>query len=146
MNSNDFTATFLADRSPEEVYAAINNVRAWWSGSIEGITDQVGGVFIYQYKDLHYSRHRITELIPGKKVVWLVEDSTLSFLQEKSEWTGTTIHFDIVEKDGQTEERYTHEGLIPGCECFTACSKGWTLYIMGSLPRFISTGTGTPVV
>jgi hypothetical protein len=36
MNSNDFTATFLADRSPEEVYAAINNVRAWWSGSIEG--------------------------------------------------------------------------------------------------------------
>jgi hypothetical protein len=107
---------------------------------------KVGGVFIYQYKDLHYSRHRITELIPGKKVVWLVEDSTLSFLQEKSEWTGTTIHFDIVEKDGQTEVRFTHEGLIPGCECFTACSKGWTLYIMGSLPRFISTGTGTPVV
>lgn len=146
MNGNDFTATFLADQSPEEVYAAINNVRGWWSGDIDGITDQVGEVFTYRHKDMHYSKHRITELIPGKKVVWFVEDSSLSFVQKKTEWTGTTISFDITEKNGRTEVRFIHTGLVPECECFSGCSKGWTFYIMGSLPRFISTGAGTPVV
>jgi hypothetical protein len=34
MNDETFTITFAVDETPEEAFAAINNVRAWWSGEI----------------------------------------------------------------------------------------------------------------
>ncbi|MGC1171515.1 MAG: hypothetical protein WA886_21610, partial [Candidatus Acidiferrales bacterium] len=79
------SASFTVDQSPAEAYAAINNVRAWWAGQIDGPTDKLNGEFTYRYKNFHYSRHRVTELIPGKKVVWLVLDSSLSFIEDKTE-------------------------------------------------------------
>ena len=44
MAKKDYTATILADKSPEEVFKAINNVRKWWSGEITGRTDRLGAV------------------------------------------------------------------------------------------------------
>jgi hypothetical protein len=39
---NDFTTIVIVDQTPEEAFAAINNVRGWWSGDIEGSTDKLG--------------------------------------------------------------------------------------------------------
>jgi hypothetical protein len=63
---NSFTTTISVDQTPEEAFAAINNVRGWWTGDIEGGTDKVGDEFTYRYEDIHYSRQKITALVPGK--------------------------------------------------------------------------------
>jgi len=144
MNGHDFSAAFTVDQTPEEAFAAINNVRGWWSGNIEGRTDRVGEEWTYRYKDVHYSKQNITELVPGKKVVWLVLDGYLSFVEDKTEWTGTTITFDILKKGDQTEVRFTHVGLVPDYECYGACSNAWGSYINGSLRRLITSGSGEP--
>lgn len=143
MNQN-LTTSFTVDQTPEEVFAAINNVRGWWSGEIEGGTDKLGDEFTYRYKDIHYSKHRITELIPGKKVVWLVLDGYLKFTKDKAEWTGTQITFEISKQGNQTEVRFTHVGLVPESECFRVCSNAWGSYIKGSLRNLIVTGKGQP--
>jgi uncharacterized protein YndB with AHSA1/START domain len=88
---NDFTATFTVEQTPEEVFAAINNVRGWWSGEIEGSTDKLGDVWTYRFRDIHYSKQEITELVPGHRVVWHVLDGFLNFTDDKTEWTGTDI-------------------------------------------------------
>jgi hypothetical protein len=75
MKSQNYTTTFAVDQTPEEAFAAINNVRGWWSGNIEGNTDRLGDEWTYRYKDIHYSKQKITELVPAKKIVWLVLDS-----------------------------------------------------------------------
>jgi hypothetical protein len=144
MKNQNLTATFTVDQTPEEAFAAINHVRGWWSGEIEGGTDKLGDVFTYRYKDVHFSKQKITEFIPGKKVVWLVLDSYLSFIEDKSEWNGTRVVFEIARKGDKTEVRFTDMGLAPNHECYGACSNAWGSYINGSLRSLITTGKGQP--
>ena len=140
MNHQHFTTTFVVNQTPDEVFAAINNVRGWWSGEIEGSTATLGDEFTYRYETHHYSKQRLTELIPGKRVVWLVLDSSLNFVEHKNEWTGTHITFDIAKKGDATEVRFTHVGLAPEDECYGACSNAWGSLINASLRTLITTG------
>jgi hypothetical protein len=144
MSGRNFTAAFVVDQTPEEAYAAINNVRGWWSGEIEGSTDRLGSEFTYRYEDIHYSKQKITELVPGKKVVWLVLDSYLNFVKDRTEWNGTKITFEVSKKGKKTEVRFTHVGLVPEYECFDNCSNAWGFYVNGSLRSLITTGEGEP--
>lgn len=144
MDKTDYTTSFTVYQTPDEVFAAINNVRGWWSGNIEGETDKLGAEFTYRYQDLHYSKQKITELVPGKKVVWHVLDASINFVKDKNEWTGTDIVFDIAQKDGKTEVRFTHAGLAPTIECYGACSDAWGYYIKTSLRDLISKSKGQP--
>jgi hypothetical protein len=145
MSNQDFTTTILVDQTPKEAFEAVNNVRGWWFGDIEGDTKQLNDEFTYQFKHFHYSKQRLIELIPDKKVVWLVTDSNLSFVEDTDEWTGTKISFEISGKGDQTEVRFTHEGLVPEQECFDACSGAWGDYIRKSLRSLITTGKGEPI-
>ena len=137
---SDFTTTILVDQTPEEAFNAINNVRGWWTGEpgVEGNTDKPGDEFTYRYKDIHYSKQKVTELIPGKKIVWLITDSKLNFVKDKTEWTGTKVSFDIAKKGDKTEIRFTHAGLVPDIECYHDCSNAWSSYINSSLRNFIT--------
>jgi hypothetical protein len=142
MKTSDFTTTILVDQTPEEVFNAINNVRGWWTGDpgIEGSTDKLNDEFTYDYQPYHHSKQKITELIPGKKIVWLVTDSSINFVSDKNEWTGSKIIFEIENKGDKTEVRFTHVGLVPDIECYDDCSNAWGSYISNSLRNFITDG------
>jgi NAD(P)-dependent dehydrogenase (short-subunit alcohol dehydrogenase family) len=139
-HNQSYTTAFVVDQTPDEVFDAINDVRGWWSGEIDGETDKLGAVFTYRNREIHRSKQEITELVPGKKVAWHVLDGYLSFIEEKTEWTGTDIVFEIGEKDGRTEVRFTHVGLAPRDECYGVCSDAWGALINGNLRRLIVTG------
>jgi hypothetical protein len=144
MTTKNFTTTILVDQAPRQAFDAINDVRGWWSGEIEGRTDVLGAEWTYSYKTLHRSTHRITELVPGKKVVWHVTDSQLNFVRDKREWDGTDIVFEIAKRGDKTEIRFTHVGLVPAIECYDACSGAWRSYVTESLRSFIAKGKGQP--
>lgn len=141
--SQSYSTSFTVDQSPEEVFAAINNVRGWWSEDIEGRTDELGE-FKYHYQNIHRCSIQITELVPGERVVWHIADNYFSFVQDKSEWTDTDIVFEIAEQGDTTEVRFTHVGLVPAYECYDVCSDSWGTYINGSLRDLIATGKGRP--
>ena len=142
--SDNYTTAFTVDRNPEEVFAAIGNVRAWWSGEIDGETDRLGGEFRYRYRDFHDSTQKITEWVPGSRIVWHVTDAHLSFVDNTGEWKGTDIVFDLTGVDDGTEVRFTHIGLVPQGECYDACSDGWSRFINGNLRGYITTGEVQP--
>ncbi len=140
MEKQDFTTTILVNKTPAEVYDAINHPQQWWTGEFTGSAEKLNDEFTYRYKDMHYSKQQVTEPIPGKKVVWLVTESQLNFIEDKSEWTGTKIIFELAEKDDQTQLHFTHEGITPDVECYSACSPAWTSLIQESLFKYITTG------
>jgi Activator of Hsp90 ATPase homolog 1-like protein len=144
MNDQNLTITITVDQTPEEAFAAISNVRGWWSGEIEGSTRNLGDEFTYRYEDVHYSRQKVTESIPARKIVWFVLDAHLDAAKDKNEWQGTEITFEISRKGSETEVHFTHVGLVPESECFGSCSNAWGYYINGSLRNLIATGKGQP--
>ncbi len=144
MTNQHYTTSILVDQTPHEAFDAINNARGWWaglwSGEIEGDTHKLGAEFSYRVPDVHYCKMKITEFIPGKKVVWQVVDSDLSYTKARTEWNGTRISFEVSRKDGKTEVRFTHIGLVPGYECYDSCSNAWAMLINDRLRYLITTG------
>lgn len=143
MEKKDFTAILPSNKSAEETYNAINNVSEWWSENFKGHSQKEGDEFEVWFADVHYSKHKLVELIPGKKIVWLVTGSHLNFLHDKTEWNNTKNIFEITESNGKTTIHFTHQGLVPEIECYRACSGGWEFYL-NSLSNFINNGKGTP--
>jgi len=144
MSEQNFTVAFSVDQTPEEVFAAINNVRGWWSGEIIGDTGTLGAEFTYRVPDAHRSTQKITEFVRGRKVVWHVLDAHLGFVKDKDEWKGTDIVFEIARKGDKTELRFTHRGLATAYECYKECSNAWGTLVNGNLRRLITTGKDQP--
>ena len=145
LSSSNFTTTFFVNQSPKEVFDAINNVRGWWQGEIEGNTEKLNDEFSYRMKDVHHSKQRIIESKPNEKIVWQVTDSNLSSFKDKGEWTGTKIIFEINEINNKTQVRFTHVGLVPAFECYAGCSWAWGQLVQESLFSLITKGKGTEV-
>ena len=144
MSTTDFNTMFSVDQTPNTVFNAIGNVRGWWSENIEGDTEKLGDEFTYQAGNLHKCTMKLIEVIPDKKVAWLVLDNYFSFTEDKTEWIGTKIEFEITQENGKTELRFTHRGLVPAYECYDICFEAWSGYVNGSLKSLITTGKGRP--
>jgi len=146
MHDHSFTTAFTVDQTPEQAFAAINNVRGWWSEDIKGGTEKVGDIFNYRFRDIHRCTVKIKASVPGERVVWHILNNYFNFTADTTEWKGTDVIFEIARKGGKTEVRVTHDGLVPEYECYDVCSAGWTTYINGSLRSLIETGKGQPNV
>ena len=139
----NFTATIEVANSPIAIFNHINNVSNWWAkkefkGEFEGQSTKLKDEFVVRFGDVHYSKQKLVEIIPNTKVVWLVTDSQLNWLKNKTEWTNTKMIFEITTHGDKTILHFTHEGLVPKQECYIQCEKGWNMLIKESLFNFIT--------
>ncbi len=142
-NAQNYTATIVVAKPPHDVFKSLSDVSKWWGGKdLEGSTTRLGDEFTITHGDVHYSKQRMVELIPDQKIAWLITESRLAWLErDKHEWTNTRLVFEITPNGDGAVLRFTHEGLVPGNECYARCADGWNTAIKDWLFRFITDGT-----
>jgi hypothetical protein len=138
----DFNSSITADISAEEAIKKIGDVPGWWGVQFTGQAEKQQDKFTVKMGGESFFNFTVTELVPGKRVVWLVTDCYMPWYADKTEWTDTRIIFDVRENNGITHLTFTHEGLTPDVECYKDCKPGWTHWITKSLYAYLTTGKG----
>lgn len=135
----DFSTHFTTTATPRQVAAAIDDVRGWWSGEIEGSAGAVGDTFTYRWAELHHSTQQVARR-DVDRIEWTVMDGGPRFTDIADEWKGTTIRFDLAEHGGTTVVTFTHVGLTDALACYEACTPAWAEYVE-ALQRLSETGS-----
>lgn len=145
MTAANFTFTLITEQSPEQVFQVIKDVRSWWSGlyseEFTGSAEKLHDEFSFRAGEgAHYSKQKLVEVIPNKKLSWLITESELTFLEKTDEWVGTKMIFEISENEGKTRVTFTHDGLTPEVECYDSCAPAWSMYLKDKLAPLIQAG------
>jgi len=143
LKDQSYSTTIEVAVSPQDVFTHINDVSKWWTEDIKGHSTKLNDEFIVTSDCGHSSTHKLIEVIPNKKVVWLVTDGKLDWVEkDKYEWVNTKIVFEITPKGDITELKFTHEGLVPEKECYSRCSQGWDMIIKERLYNLMMEDAG----
>jgi len=141
MKNQSFSTSIELKANPHVVFECIKDIPIWWTRDFEGSTANLNDEFVICHVGSHYSKQKLVEIIPDKKIVWQVIESTLDWLEkDKSEWTSTKMVFEITPHGNKTLLHFTHDGLVPEMECYIRCSEGWTTVIMQRLFNYITKG------
>jgi hypothetical protein len=139
LRDRSYTATIEVAKSPHDVFTCITEPSKWWSKEVKGSSAKLNDAFILDIPKTHYSKQQLIEVVPDKKIVWLVTESKLEWLKKnKSEWTGTKMIFLMTAQGNKTVLQFTHEGLVPEEECYVNCEKGWNMIIKDWLFNFVT--------
>lgn len=142
METNNYTATIETAKSPKDVFQHIIDVSKWWGGKdFHGNSANLNDEFTIRHGDVHYSKQKLIEVVADKKIVWLVTESKLNWIEkDKDEWTNTKMVFEITTEGDKTVLHFTHVGLVPERECYSKCEQGWDMVIKEWLFDFIANG------
>ena len=142
MEQKNFNSSCSAEISAVDATKKISNVAEWWGITFTGNSEKQNDRFVVKMSGDSFFNFTVAEMIPGKKVVWLVTDCNMPWYTDKKEWANTKLVFDVTESNGVSEVNFTHEGLTPGVECYNDCAPGWTHWIKTSLSSYLTTGKG----
>jgi len=144
MDQQNYHSSIAANFTPQEAFEGINRVNEWWAKNTEGSTEKLNDVFTVRFSSGTFVTFEVTESIPGKKIAWHVKDCYLPWLNNKTEWTGTTVMFEISPLGDGTQITMTHVGLVPALECFDDCEVGWNEHFKESLLQLLTEKAGAP--
>lgn len=85
MKAQNYHTSITVDAAPYDAFESITSVSKWWTENLEGNSLKPDDEFTVRFGNVHYSRQKLVEVVPGKKVVWLVTDSQLNFIKDKNE-------------------------------------------------------------
>ncbi len=143
MKKENFHLSIVVNATAKEALESISHVSEWWAKKFEGRAEKLNDIFIVRFGET-FVTFKIVEVIPNKKIVWEVIDCYLHWLQNKKEWNGTKIQWEVSTTNNLTTIDFTHIGLVPAIECFNDCVTGWTGHVTKSLFKLITEHKGMP--
>jgi hypothetical protein len=94
----------------EVFHHLLHDVSKFWPEEMEGECSRLNDEFVFKTGDSHYSKNRVVELVPDKKLVWLVTESIRK--TDNFDWSGTKMIFALTPKDNHTLLQFTYDGIV----------------------------------
>jgi uncharacterized protein YndB with AHSA1/START domain len=146
LEQDNFQHEIIVTAPIEKVFESITNeIPLWWTEMFEGASSKLSEIFTVRFGPSVFKTMQVVELIPNKKVSWLVTDTLIDIpeLNNKREWLNTTIVWEFREDNTRVIIRVTHIGLNSTIECYGICSTGWRQFC-DSLKLYLEKGSGMP--
>ena len=143
MKERHYHRSISANISPGEAFERIARISDWWTAGVRGNLRNLGDAFTVLFGET-FVDFEIVEVVPDKRIVWLVTDCNLHRMKNKTEWKDTRIVWDVTPDNRATRIDMTHVGLVPGVECYNVCEAGWNFYVGESLLKLLNEGKGLP--
>jgi uncharacterized protein YndB with AHSA1/START domain len=147
------------DAAPARVYEALTTregIDAWWGRAVTGGSAR-GDVVELDHGLGAVMRMRVTEAVPGERVVWQCESEFTDPGNPATEWRGTRIAFELAPvgdaaerawmRDragigpGGTVLRFRHDGWPEGARWLGFCASAWGVTLAGLAASLASAPT-----
>jgi hypothetical protein len=109
-NAVKHTVAIGLEKSPDEVFDHLIQLKKWWPEDFEGEDLKLNSAFVLRTGDSHYSKSKVIELVPGKKLVWLTMESIRT--TDHFDWTGTKMIFEVSLQGDHTLLKFTYDGVV----------------------------------
>jgi len=105
-----YTVAIEVAKSPNDVFDHLVDLSKWWPEEFEGESIKLNSEFIFRTGDSHYSKNKVVEFVPNKKVVWLTTKSIRK--TDDFDWTGTKFIFELTPEGDKTLLKFTYDGVV----------------------------------
>jgi hypothetical protein len=106
----NYTVEIEVAKSPGNVFNHIINLSKWWPEEFEGESIKLNTEFVFRTGDTHYSKNKVVEFVPNKKVVWVTTESIRK--TDNYDWTDTKFIFELTSKGDHTLLKFIYDGVI----------------------------------
>jgi uncharacterized protein YndB with AHSA1/START domain len=124
----------------DSVYEAVatkEGVSEWWTrDGVRGESSPGSTLQFFFGQPDPAAVMKVTRLDPAGHVQW-------SCTGGAEEWVGTTLSFDLTQKDDETVVMFAHADWREPVEFMAHCSARWAYFLL-SLKSYMETGKGTP--
>lgn len=120
------------------VYEALTTAKGLseiWTNELI-VNDQIGCINEFRFGGKGLTKMRVDELVTDKKILWQCVDSD-------PEWIGTTISFDMEEKNGKTSIIFRQMNWEEVTAFYRVCNYNWAIFLY-SLKQYCEEGEGLP--
>ena len=106
----NYSVTIELAKSPNDVFNHLINLKKWWPEDFEGEEIKLNSEFVFTTGDSHYSKNKVVEFVPDKKLVWIATQGIRK--TDNYEWTGTKMIFELTPKGNDTILKFTYDGVV----------------------------------
>jgi len=105
-----YTVEIVLAKSAEDVFNHVVCLSKWWPEDFEGESLTLNSEFVLTTGDAHYSKNKVVEFVPDKKLVWLTTESIRK--TDGFDWTGTKMMFELTPQGDNTLLQFTYDGVV----------------------------------
>lgn len=105
-----YTVEMEVEKRLNDVFDHFNDLSKWWPEDFEGEDIGLNSEFVFSSGETHYSKNKVIEFVPNKKVVWLATESIRK--ADNYDWTGTKFIFEFTPRGDNTLIKFTYDGVV----------------------------------